>query len=331
MNQQAASEQASPQVSVVICTRNRGARIVDTIQSVLANTHPSFELLIFDQSTDGETAASVALFHDDARVRYVHSSTRGLGLARNLGLRLVQGEIVLMTDDDCEVAEDWVEQMLAEHTRHPQAAIVLCDVLPGPYDKAAGFIPNTIAYQDVLLASLRDWCRAGAANVGIGAGMGLRRALVQRLGGFDTRLGAGTDLYCAEETDLAVRALLHGYQIHRTSTTYVVHHGFRSFAEGRTLMRGYMFGIAATYTKLLRCGYVQIIPVLLYELWRTVLLPLFSSLTSLHRPPVLGRAMYLAKGMLKAWRIAIDRRREVFEPLYSTEPMSATETLKTQL
>ena len=42
-------------VSAVICTRNRPDLIGTAVASVLANTYPTFDLLVVDQSTDGRT------------------------------------------------------------------------------------------------------------------------------------------------------------------------------------------------------------------------------------------------------------------------------------
>jgi GT2 family glycosyltransferase len=312
-------EPVSIQISVVICTRNRGSQIIQTVESVLKNRHSAFELLIVDQSSNDETEHAIAPFRTDPRVRYIRTSTSGLGPARRLSLELVKSDIVLMTDDDCEVAPDWVDQMAAVHECYPQAAVVFCDVLPGPYDRARGFIPVTMASQDSLITNVREWCQAGAANIGIGAGIGVRRSLVQAIGSFDTCLGAGTALYCAEETDLALRALLHGYQVYRTTRTSVVHHGFRTFEEGRQLMRGYMYGIAAMYAKLLRWWHLKIIIVILYEFWRIIIHPTVHDLFSLRIPPVWGRATSLIKGFCTGWRMPIDHRHEIFQSLPALE------------
>jgi hypothetical protein len=45
-----------PAITTIICTRNRGASAAETVQSILANDHPSFELIVVDQSTNSETA-----------------------------------------------------------------------------------------------------------------------------------------------------------------------------------------------------------------------------------------------------------------------------------
>ena len=312
-------EPATMQISVVICTRNRGSQIIQTIESVLKNRYSTFELLIVDQSSNDATERAIVPFCTDPRVRYVRTATSGLGPARRLSLELAKSEIVLMTDDDCEVDPNWIAQMVAIHRSYPQAAVVFCDVFPGPYDRNRGFIPVTIASHDNLITNVREWCQAGAANIGIGAGIGVRRSLVQTIGGFDTCLGAGTTLYCAEETDLALRALLHGYQVYRTTRTSVVHHGFRTFEEGRRLMRDYMYGIAAMYAKLLRWGYLKLIIVILYEFWRTVIYPTLYNLFSLRIPPVWGRTISLIKGFCTGWRMPVDRQYEIFQSLPALE------------
>ena len=46
-------------VSAVICTRNRPDLIGNAVASVLANTYPSFDLLVVDQSDDDRTGAVV--------------------------------------------------------------------------------------------------------------------------------------------------------------------------------------------------------------------------------------------------------------------------------
>lgn len=307
------------QISVVICTRNRGSRILQTITSVLRSTSSAFELLIVDQSSDDETERAIEPFRSDPRVRYIRTSTRGLGHARRLSLERVTSEIVLMTDDDCAVDPNWVTEMAEVHRCYPKAAIVFCDVRPGPFDRSRGFIPVTIARRSKLITNLREWCQAGAANIGLGAGIGIRRSLVQTIGGFDPCLGAGTALHCAEETDVALRALLHGYHVYRTTTTSVVHYGFRTFEEGRWLVRGYMYGIAAMYAKLLRYGYLEILLVILYEFWRTLIYPALYDLFYLRIPPIWGRATSLIKGFCTGWRMPVDHVYELFQSLSPRE------------
>jgi glycosyltransferase involved in cell wall biosynthesis len=306
-----AETEARPQASIVVCTRNRGENIQSTLRSLLANSDPAFELIVIDQSTDDTTAQAVAAFGGDGRLRYLRSSTQGLSVARNLGLMEAQGELVLMTDDDCEVPADWIAQMVAIFTQHPQVACVFCDVLAGPFDASAGFVPYSIHKRESLVAQIEEY----EPGAGIGAGMALRRSAALDIGGFDEQLGAGRELASGEEVDLVLRLLLKGYQIYHTKATSVVHHGFRTYAEGRKLVRGYMYGSSAVYAKLLKCGHWCVLPLYLAVVWMSVFDLALESLRNRKLPPVSGRIAYLVKGFLRGWRMPVNRADALFLPL----------------
>ena len=58
-----------PLISALVCTYGRGRLVVDTVSSILANTHPNFELVVVDQSRDDETLEAVKPFRADPRLR----------------------------------------------------------------------------------------------------------------------------------------------------------------------------------------------------------------------------------------------------------------------
>src|SRR4051812_9656799 len=90
-------------ITAVICTRNRGEAVVRAAASVLANDHPSFRVVVVDQSSDGLSEKAMERLLLDPRLKYVKSQTIGVSRARNEGLSLADTEVVCFTDDDCEV------------------------------------------------------------------------------------------------------------------------------------------------------------------------------------------------------------------------------------
>ena len=125
-------EETVPQISVVICTRNRGASIVQTLESVFANKHPSFEVIVVDQSTNDETKQAIAPYQQDPCFHYICSDTIGTGRSRNIGLHAARGEIVAYTDDDCIVPVDWLEQLepFFSTTRELQSGFAVYYLVP---------------------------------------------------------------------------------------------------------------------------------------------------------------------------------------------------------
>jgi glycosyltransferase involved in cell wall biosynthesis len=300
-----------PAISAVICTRNRGSSVVKALGTLLANTHPSFEVILLDQSDNNETACAIEPFHQDARLRYLHTTTKGLGVARNIGLSLAKAEIVAFTDDDCEVPPDWLEKIESAIWRYPRVALLFCNVLPGAHDKSKGFIPQSVRTNSVLVHSIRQKYNAR----GIGAGMAVRRDVVWHgLGGFDECLGAGGMFYSSEDIDLAIRVLLKGWWVYETNETAVVHNGFRTWAQGVELTRRDWTGIGATYAKALKCGYWQTAGVIAYEVISHTLLEPIVEVVEHRRPRGFKRFFYFWRGFNAGWHTPVDRVRAIYIP-----------------
>lgn len=302
------SNDAPDLVTAVVCTRNRGDSIVLALESILANTYPRFELIVVDQSTDDRTAAATAPFLADTRLRYLRSDTKGLGAARNIGLAEARSAVVVFTDDDCEVPADWIEHMAAIFRRHARVVVAFCSVAAGPHDASKGFIPNYRCRGNHRITSILEKCRAR----GIGAGFAVRRAPVQAMGGFDRLLGAGSRFPSCEDWDIAVRALLFGHEVYETDAVAVIHHGFRTYAEGRALSRRDWGAIGAAFAKPLKCGHWRFVVVPVYELLFHAIGPLLRDAIHLRRPRGPARTVYFLGGFAQGWRTPVDEGTLLF-------------------
>ena len=85
-------------VSVLIPTFNRAYILGKTIESVLAQTYQSLEIIVVDDGSTDDTRTLVATF--DSRVRYIYQENAGLAAARNAGLAAAQGEFIAFQDSD---------------------------------------------------------------------------------------------------------------------------------------------------------------------------------------------------------------------------------------
>jgi len=92
----------TPVVSVVIPTQNRAKMLRRAIESVLAQTWRSFELIVVSDGSKDHTRAVVSSFADP-RIRLLeHDAARGASAARNTGIRASVGKYVAFLDDDDE-------------------------------------------------------------------------------------------------------------------------------------------------------------------------------------------------------------------------------------
>jgi GT2 family glycosyltransferase len=301
--------EASPRVSVVLATCNRHGPVARAVRSILA-VRGHFELLIVDQSDEDRAKSPLdeALAGRHARVHRMRRE--GLAAARNTGIRLCRGEYILMTDDDCEVPENWLEPVVRIFERHARIALIFGNVIPGPCNALRGFIPGYLRSAAFLGRSVAQKNHVE----GMGACMALRRDLWVALGGFDETLGAGRRFVAAEESDFALRALRRGYYVYETPDFAVTHHGFRTWEEGRGLAGGYWHGTGAMFGK-----HLQLAPA--STLWLLARLALRwlvggASLTARSMGRVATRRARLtcfSRGLLAGLRCKVDHRRECFE------------------
>jgi len=297
-----------PLISALVCTCGRGRLVVDTVSSILANSHPNFELVVVDQNKDNETREALRPFSADPRLRYLKSATIGKGCALNVGLRETKGTAVAITDDDCTVPPNWLETFASIFAAHPRVAVAFCCVEAGEHDRTAGFVPDYVRTGDRMLTTMHD-----ARHVrGLGAGMAVRPSMIEEIGRFDPMLGPGSRFLDCDDRDIAMRALLARYHVYETSTIAVKHFGFRTWQQGRQLTRRNFFGIGAAYSKFVRCGRIELMYIPAYEFIKYALWPPIRDLVHLRQPSGFVRITAFVKGFIEGLRTPLDRATMTF-------------------
>lgn len=100
-------------VSIVMPSYNTGRFIAETIESVLAQTYPQWELLIVDDCSTDNTDDIVNKYLDDERIRYIKNSTNsGAAVSRNRALREVKGKWIAFLDSDDLWSPDKLEKQI---------------------------------------------------------------------------------------------------------------------------------------------------------------------------------------------------------------------------
>ncbi len=98
-----------PLVSVIIPVYNGAATLRRCIRSVLEQTFQNIEIIVVDDgSTDRTPAILEALAVSDPRLRVIRQKNRGVGPARNTGLRAARGRWISFVDADDYYAPDYI-------------------------------------------------------------------------------------------------------------------------------------------------------------------------------------------------------------------------------
>lgn len=247
-----------PEFTVVVCTRNRPDHLAVTLDALAAQDGPPFTVLVVDQSDQEDEA--LASRERAGAVRVLRGSGLGLSRARNAAWPLVDHDWVVFVDDDCTVEPGWAEALRVALDRHPDAAFLTGHV--GERGQPAhGLTVSSFAVdREVTRKGPRVW----PFEIGFGVFMVVARAWVERLDGWDERLGAGVPAFpAAEDMDFNSRLLREGGMAVAVPSVRVVHEQWRGPDELPEHFRRYAIGWAGFAMKTLRSGS----PLLGVRLW----------------------------------------------------------------
>jgi GT2 family glycosyltransferase len=253
-----------PLITVIISTCCRSESLARTVRSVLLNDYPRFNLKVIDQSEGDVVRHCLLPFLGDPRLEYCKSETRGLSAGLNVAISRATSELIAVIDDDCEAPANWVFNLARSLLWDRRVGAVFGNVLAAPHDPRVGFIPAYRRREPFVAHNL--WQNHRIAS--ISASMGLRRSIWERLGGFDELLGPGAPFKSAEETDFVIRTLRAGYFVYETPDVSVIHHGFRTWGEGRELIRAYLYGIGAMFAKHFKSAHASVMVYCFQLAWR---------------------------------------------------------------
>lgn len=200
--------------SLVLATVDRTDEVQRLLAALEAQTHDDFELIVVDQNDDQRLMAILEPHYGQIAIRRFQSP-RGLSRARNEGLRHARGDVIAFPDDDCWYPTSLLERVSALlHEQPSWAGVVGCseDGFGGPSGGSFDSSPGVVDLRNV-------WGR------GISYTIFLRRAVVERVGGFDEALGvgAGTPFGAGEETDYLIRAVRAGFTLSYLPELIVYH------------------------------------------------------------------------------------------------------------
>ena len=89
-------------VSIIICTYNRADYISHTLNSILAQTYQSYEVIVIDDASTDDTEEIIKKYLSlEKRIKYFKNEKNlGIPKSRNKGVVLSQGEYIAMLDSD---------------------------------------------------------------------------------------------------------------------------------------------------------------------------------------------------------------------------------------
>lgn len=241
-------------VSIIICTKDR----IDSLMACLASVVTALdrasplaaEIIVIDNNSQDDTAEQVTRFSQNCPYPVIlgKERKRGQAAARNSGMRLSKGDILIFTDDDCRLSQDHITQALAHFMTDKEPVLRGGRVSLGhPED-----IPLTVQLCPHIIQwhiHIKGWSHLGGGVIP-GCNMAMPRTLIERVGFFDERMGAGTNIPAGEDSDYILRAYQNGFLIEYVPDMEVAHHhGRKTLEEGRRLIKNYAIAAGAVLMK----------------------------------------------------------------------------------
>jgi glycosyltransferase involved in cell wall biosynthesis len=111
-------------LSVLLPAFNAEKHLPEAVSSVLAQTHPDFELLVLnDGSTDRTLEIAEEFRVRDSRIQVITHGNMGMGAALNQGLEFAKSDWIVRLDADDIMLPNRLERQIAFVGRHPRIAV----------------------------------------------------------------------------------------------------------------------------------------------------------------------------------------------------------------
>ena len=212
--------------SVVICayTIERWEQLGAAVDSALSQVADTDEVIVvIDHNSELLDRAQRSLGNSVTVVG--NTGTRGLSGARNTGVGVSTGDVVVFLDDDAVATDDWLD-LLTSPFVNPDVVGVGGRAEPDwESGKAPRWMPEEFLW--VVGCSYKGLpTEAAPVRNPIGCNMAFRRSAIEDVGGFSSDLGrVGKKPVGGEETDLSIRiAHVVGGRIMYEPAAAVAHH-----------------------------------------------------------------------------------------------------------
>lgn len=113
-----------PQVSVIIPTYKHRDFVLQTLDSVFAQTFSDYEVIVVNDGSPDDSAELLRPLAQQGVIRYIEQPNAGQGAARNRGLAEASGEFIAFLDDDDLWPTDKLEWQVAALRENPDIGVI---------------------------------------------------------------------------------------------------------------------------------------------------------------------------------------------------------------
>jgi glycosyltransferase involved in cell wall biosynthesis len=233
----------APLVSVIIPTYNRRSVLVTCLQALRSQTIAAelFEVIVIDDGSSDGTAAAVAgeMANWNGRLTYRWQSNAGANTARNCGIEMARGALLVIINDDSITVARFLAEHLRVHEDHPEENVAVLGrmtVSPGLPSSPVADLHLDASYKTFTGRTELDWTAFFTCNISV------KKSFLIRHGIFDT------SLRWHEDIELGERLSHHGLRVLYNPAALAFHLHYLSEGdylriaekEGKALVQWYL-------------------------------------------------------------------------------------------
>ena len=178
------SDKFTPFISIYIPTKNRFTLLQRAVQSCLAQSYQSFEIIVVDDGSTPEVQLQLQQFAQQTPKMklLVNAVSVGAGAARNQAIAIAEGEFITGLDDDDEFTAERLQEFVANWTGADSFLSTGYQFYTGPAQMLrSARKAMTITADDLLMVNL------------VGNQVFTKTSYLRHIGGFDPQLVACQD------------------------------------------------------------------------------------------------------------------------------------------
>jgi glycosyltransferase involved in cell wall biosynthesis len=214
-------------LTVLIATYNGARTLPKALDAYLHLQSPAedWKLVIVDNGSSDETTKIIDSFKGRLPLTYIFEPLRGKNVALNSGLSRVEGDLVLLTDDDVVPKLDWLIEMRRAADSQPSFSIFGGAIVPHWEIQPQNWIFTSVPMAAVFALTNPSQLEGPVApDLVFGCNMGIRSKIFRCGYRFNPEIGpCGKHYAMGSETELTLRLAEAGFKSWHCPRSVVAH------------------------------------------------------------------------------------------------------------
>jgi glycosyltransferase involved in cell wall biosynthesis len=191
-------------ISVIVLSKNNGDTLDACLNSII-NALGEKEIIVVDAHSSDNTPSILEKYRE--KIKVVYDEGKGIGIARNIGVKASKGDVICFVDADAFVSKDHFIKIKDYFEKHPEISIINVKGSEITSEKIP-FIQKMEAKLYFLLNKSKYESNKNEIQLAEGCFMAFRRKVFNDVKGFWE-----FPPYGADDLDFCMKALSRGWKI----------------------------------------------------------------------------------------------------------------------